>query len=85
MNGVKDLLVEDQTGFPIEPHQWTAAAEKILWIKQHPVEVRALADVAYGRVREEFNIDRMVKAQENLYVDLYDRVPLKEAYGLPTL
>jgi glycosyltransferase involved in cell wall biosynthesis len=82
VNGVKDILVDWETGYPVEPGQWTAAAEKLLWIKEHPMEARIRAEAAFYRVKEDFNIDRMVRAQESLYADLYDRVPLKEVYGL---
>lgn len=85
VNGVNDILVADETGFPIEPGQWTVAADKVVWIKQHPLDARAMSERAYLRVRDDFNIDKMVRAQENLYVDLYDKVPLKDVYGLSTL
>jgi len=84
VNGIKDLLVEGETGFPIEAGQWAQAAEKLLWIKAHPAEARILAQGAYLKVQTDFNIDQMVRAQEKLYADLYDKVPLKEVYGFST-
>jgi len=84
VNGVKDLLQEGENGFPIEPKNWAAAAEKLLWLKNHPVEAQRMGSQAKNRISVDFNIDQMVREQESLYEALYDRVPLKEVYGLPS-
>jgi len=80
VNGVKDILKEGETGFPIPPHQFELAAEKLLWLKNHPEEARRIGQKARARVETEFNIDNMVRQQENLYKSLYDAVPLKLYY-----
>lgn len=80
VNGVKDILIEGETGFPVPPHDTAAAAEKILWIKNHPAEARKFAQKARTRVENEFDIDKMVRQQEDLYQKLYEAVPLKNYY-----
>ncbi len=80
VNGVNDILMEGETGFPVPPHDTTVAAEKLLWIKNHPQEAKKLAQNARRRVEKEFDIDKMVRDQEELYGQLYAKVPLKEYY-----
>jgi len=80
VNGVKDILKDDETGFPIPPHDTALAAEKILWLKNNPFEARRLGARARAQVIKEFDIDTMVRAQEELYEQLYAKVPLKEYY-----
>ncbi len=80
VNGVKDILVDGETGFPIEPHNTEAAAEKILWLKDNALEAKQFGMNARIQVEKEFDIDRMVRDQENLYERLYAEVPLKSYY-----
>ena len=80
VNGVKDILVDGETGLPVRPHDTAAAAEKILWIKNHPAEAKRLAQNALTRVEKEFDIDKMVREQDDLYHQLYEAVPLKKYY-----
>jgi glycosyltransferase involved in cell wall biosynthesis len=80
VNGVKDILIEGETGFPVPPHDTSLASEKILWLKNHPFDARRMGSLAGERVRKEFDIDTMVRQQENLYKSLYDAVPLKNYY-----
>jgi glycosyltransferase involved in cell wall biosynthesis len=80
VNGVKEILHDGKTGFPIPPYQPGIAAERILWLKDHPAEARQMGLKARAEVENEFDIDRMVRQQENLYQELYQAVPLKPYY-----
>jgi len=80
VNGVKEIVREGETGFPVPPHQPEEAAEKILWLKDHPLEARQMGRKARTEIEKEFDIDKMVRQQENLYQDLYQAVPLKAYY-----
>jgi len=80
VNGVKEILIEGETGFPVPPHQTDAAAEKILWLKNHSQEAGQMGKRARALVEKEFDIDRMVRQQEELYQELYQAVPLKAYY-----
>jgi rhamnosyl/mannosyltransferase len=64
----------------VPPRQPEGAAEKILWLKDHPLEARQMGRNARAEVEREFDIDRMVRQQEQLYQDLYQAVPLKAYY-----
>lgn len=81
VNGVRDILIDGENGFAISPGEVSVAAEKVLWLLSHPSEARAMAERGTQRVKEEFDIDRMVSQQESLYSALYDRVPLKDYYA----
>jgi glycosyltransferase involved in cell wall biosynthesis len=80
VNGVKEIVLDGETGFSIPPHQPEAAAEKILWLKDHPLEARQMGLKARASIEKEFDINRMVRQQESLYQDLYEAVPLKDYY-----
>jgi len=80
VNGVKDVLIEGETGFPIPPRETALAAEKILWLKNNFFDARRMGMKARTQVEKEFDIDTMVRQQENLYQSLYEAVPLKTFY-----
>jgi glycosyltransferase involved in cell wall biosynthesis len=80
VNGVRDILRDGENGFSIEPGQTEQAAEKVLWLKAHPAEGRRMGEAGRTLIRKEFDIDRMVRQQEELYGRLYDEVPLRSLY-----
>jgi glycosyltransferase involved in cell wall biosynthesis len=80
VNGVKDILIEGQNGFPVETGNTAKVVEKLLWLKAHPGEAQHLGAAGRARIQEEFDIDRMVRSQESLYESLWQAVPLKEYY-----
>lgn len=80
VNGVKDIVEDGQNGFLIEPRDTARAAEKILWLAGHPSEASAMGHKGRATVETEFDIDRMVHQQEELYQRLHEAVPLKEYY-----
>jgi glycosyltransferase involved in cell wall biosynthesis len=83
VNGVTDILKDGESGYLIPPGDIELAAEKILWLHAHPGEAALMGDRAYRLVEVEFDIDRMVRQQEELYDKLFEDVPLKEYYKLP--
>jgi glycosyltransferase involved in cell wall biosynthesis len=80
VNGVKEVLLDGVTGFPVPPHDTAWAAEKIIWLKNNPFDARRMGMKARSLVEKEFDIDRMVRQQEELYQNLYEKVPLKNYY-----
>lgn len=79
-DGVRDILKEGDTGFPITPGNIEQAAEKIMWLKANPDKAREMGQRARRLIEKEFNIDTMVRQQEELYEKLFNAVPLKEFY-----
>jgi glycosyltransferase involved in cell wall biosynthesis len=80
VNGVNDILREGKTGYPVTPLRPDLAAEKILWLKAHPDEAKRIGDRAHVQIGKEFDIDAMVRQQEELYQSLCEAVPLKKYY-----
>lgn len=82
VDGVSDILKEGETGFPVPPGEIELAAQKLLWLKANPDKAREMGMRGRQWIEKDFDIDYMVKQQEELYDKLYEAVPLKEAYHL---
>ncbi len=80
VDGVKDILQDGENGFLIPPNQVERAAEKILWLAEHPDQAAKMGQRGRDLVLKEFDIDKMVQQQQNLYKSLYEAVPLKSYY-----
>jgi len=80
VGGVKDILRDGENGHLIPPGNFDMAAEKILWLANHPLEAVRMGGKGQATVSQEFDIDTMVRDQENLYQSLYEAVPLKNYY-----
>jgi glycosyltransferase involved in cell wall biosynthesis len=80
VNGVRDILKNDENGFLINPGDVNTAAEKVVWLAGHAVQARLMGEHARLKIQKEFDIDYMVRQQETLYVQCEERVPLKEYY-----
>ena len=77
VGGIRETVVEGETGWLVPPDDPVALAERISWMLDHPAEARTVADEAQRRARERFSIERMVEATLALYgVDPVERVEL---------
>ncbi len=82
VDGISDILKEGETGFPIPPGDIELASQKLLWLKSHPDKAREMGINGRQKIEKDFDIDYMVRQQEELYDKLFEAVPLKEAYHL---
>jgi len=80
VDGVLDILHDGNNGFVIPPGDVALAAEKILWLADHPLKAIEMGQKGHHLIAKEFDIDLMVRKQENLYQTLYQAVPLKTYY-----
>lgn len=80
VDGVLDILQDEKSGFLISPGDIGQAAEKLYWLKNHPQEAKVMGLAGHARVQNEFDIDQMVRQQEQLYEKLYEGLPLKDYY-----
>jgi glycosyltransferase involved in cell wall biosynthesis len=80
VNGVRDILKDNENGFPIPPGNVELAAEKVLWLKAHPDEAKQMGERGRRLIERDFDINLMVRQQEALYEKLFEAVPLKESY-----
>ena len=80
VDGVRDILLDEENGFLIPPGNVEGAAEKIVWLADNPAKASKMGQKGCDLILKEFDIDTMVRQQENLYQSLYDAVPLKTYY-----
>lgn len=80
VNGVRDILIDGENGFLIPAGDTARAADKVVWLSQHATEAQAMGVRGRDRVLQEFDIDRMVRQQEEVYQAAYEAVPLKDYY-----
>ena len=70
VNGVSEVLLLGETGWPVPVGDYKMAASAILWIRNHPMRAMEIGKVCSRFIREEFDIDKMVRQQEDLYMEL---------------
>jgi glycosyltransferase involved in cell wall biosynthesis len=80
VDGTSDVVLEGKSGFLIPPRDTQKAAEQIVWLASNPKKAIEMGKTAKELITQEFDIDHMVEQQEELYTDLYAKVPLKEYY-----
>ena len=67
VGGIRETVVEGETGFLVPVGDPQALAERISWCLDHADEARSAAEEARGRVAERFGIERMVAETLALY------------------
>ena len=67
VGGIRETVVEGETGWLVPPDDPRALAERILWVLDHPEEARAVADEARRRAHERYSERAMVEATLALY------------------
>jgi len=72
VDGTPEAVRDGRTGFLVLPGDTVMLAEKILWLVEHPEQARAMGRAA-REITPEFDINAMVRAQEQLYSELAGR------------
>jgi glycosyltransferase involved in cell wall biosynthesis len=67
VGGIRENVVDGETGWLVPPRDVDALAERISWALEHGEESRRLADEARIRVLERFSAERMVAETLALY------------------
>ena len=67
VGGIRETVVDGETGWLVEPRDVDALAERISWCLEHGDEARRVAAEAQRRVRERFSTERMVAETLALY------------------
>jgi len=80
VDGVKEIVDDGKNGYLIIPGDVETAKRRILELKNKPLEAQEMGRRGYELIRSEFDIDLMVRQQEELYDKLFSDVPLKEYY-----
>ena len=67
VGGVRQSVVDGETGLLVPPGDPSALAEKLVWALRHPDEARRLGVAGRKRVTELYGLDRMVAETSELY------------------
>ncbi|HEV8374947.1 MAG TPA: glycosyltransferase family 4 protein [Candidatus Polarisedimenticolia bacterium] len=74
VDGTPEAVLEGETGFLVEPHDVETLSERIAWLLTHRDTARIMGERGRSSV-EEFDIDVMVRRQEELYTELLSKAP----------
>ncbi len=69
VDGTPEAVIHNVNGFVVKPRDTKAMAKKIIYLLDHPQEAKEMGREGKKMVRE-FDIRRMVREQENLYLKL---------------
>lgn len=72
VDGVKEIIDEEKTGFKVEPYNFGYTADKIVYLLQNPDVLKSMGKAAKESIGEEFDINHMVKLHDLLYKQLFD-------------
>jgi glycosyltransferase involved in cell wall biosynthesis len=67
VGGIRETVVEGETGWLVPPGDPVVLAERISWVLDHADEARPVAEEARRRARERFSVERMVERTLALY------------------
>jgi glycosyltransferase involved in cell wall biosynthesis len=67
VGGMPEIVQDGITGFVVPPNDPVALREKILWLRGHPAEARAMGEAARGRVLEHFTWAATVRRCLEIY------------------
>jgi glycosyltransferase involved in cell wall biosynthesis len=70
VGGAKEMVSDDRTGILIPPGSASAIGTAIVDLLDHPEKCTALAKAGRRRVNQEFNVQRMVDAYQEVYQSL---------------
>ena len=72
VDGVKEIIEENKTGFKVKPYDFQYTAEKILYLLQNKSVMIEMGKSAKKSIAREFDINYAVKQQEELYCSLHN-------------
>lgn len=67
VGGIRETVIDGETGWLVPPHDVKALAERITWCLDNADEARGVAREAQRRVRQRYSVDRMVAETLALY------------------
>jgi len=73
-DGVKDIVREGENGFLAQPGEAATLARRVLELLADDALRRRMGAAAAAAIGEEFDIDAMVRRQEELYLRLFGRM-----------
>jgi L-malate glycosyltransferase len=70
VGGIPDQIVDEQSGFLIEPKNPSKIAQKIRWLLTHQEQAKKMGIKGRGIVEEKYDIDKRAKSIISLYKQL---------------
>jgi glycosyltransferase involved in cell wall biosynthesis len=70
VDGVKEIIVDNETGFLVEPSNYVKTAEKIACLLNDKIVLKNLGQKAYNSIGQEYDINHNLKQHEELYLKL---------------
>jgi len=70
IRGVRDLVVDGETGFLVKFGDINALADKIIFLMEHPNIAKAMGKEGRKRIEENFSLDIILKEMKELYNDI---------------
>jgi glycosyltransferase involved in cell wall biosynthesis len=67
VGGVRETVLDGETGWLVAPHDIEALATRICWCLEHQAEAQSVARSAQRRVRQRYSIERMVAGTLAIY------------------
>lgn len=67
VGGIPEIVEDGVTGLLVDPKDPKAIADAVKWISEHPAEVALMAERARQFVRQQFDVERMVRDTECIY------------------
>ena len=71
VDGIKDTVVDGETGFVVELDDVTAMADRIIQLLEDPALRTRMGQEGRRRVEEHFNISQNIKQIEKVYTEVY--------------
>ena len=73
VDGVRDVIIDGETGFLVDPDNDKAMAEKIIMLLDNPALRQRMGQAGRKRVEEHFNIAKNIRKIEAVYDQVYER------------
>jgi glycosyltransferase involved in cell wall biosynthesis len=70
VDGVKEIVVNGETGFLIEPNNYAKTAEKIMYLLNDETALKNISAKACASIDQEYDINHNLKQHEKLYLKL---------------
>lgn len=71
--GTPELIIDNITGYLIEPDDSNALASKILFLINHPKVAKEMGKRGKERILTEFNLEKMINNYEKLFYEMIDK------------
>jgi glycosyltransferase involved in cell wall biosynthesis len=69
--GSKEVVLDGQTGYILNPYNTKLMAEKIIDLIKNPAKARTFGQAGYERVKNEFSLEKQAKRT----MEWYQRMP----------